>query len=384
MQDPSASTTSLSSEPFYPRLLRTKPAKFPDESDFSQLGEAAESWELSPDKLTLTLKIRQGMKWDARPPTSGRLLDANDVVFSWNKFKAVNAGATRPSPTTPRLPPEVPIESMTATDDKTVVMKLHAPYASILPLQTARDLLYIGPKESDGGFDPRKDVRGHGPFTLEEYVPSSRFVWKKNPDYYLKDRPFVDRVEVPIVTDQAQRAAQFRAGNIHTDVMRREPEQRSSACKQQLPDTLLIQEPIATTASPSPVLTFGWEQASVFRDQRLRQALSMMVDRDAYADVIENRADFRKNGIELAGEDQHGACRRGWGDYYLDPSDIKEFGPNAQYLSLNLAEAKKHARRRGSSRTASNSTSASRRAGTVLSTRRQVAAPRRASSPMAA
>ena len=39
----------------------------------------------------------------------------------------------------------------------------------------------------------------------------------------------------------------------------------------------------------------------------------------------------RRNGI-IAG---------GWGDYWLDPTDAKEFGPNAKYLDLNMAEAKK-------------------------------------------
>jgi peptide/nickel transport system substrate-binding protein len=335
--DPSGSTVSLASEPFYSRLLRFKAVKFPEEPDGSSQGEVAESWEISPDKLQITMKIRPGMKWDSRTPTSGRILDASDIVFSWNKFKSVNAGAAA-LVYNASTSPEAPIESVTATDERTILVKLHQPNASIIPLLSARDLLYVGPKESDGGFDPKTTVRGHGPFVLEEYVPSARFVWKKNPDYYLKDRPFIDRVEVPIVSDQAQRVAQFRAGNIHTDVLAAS-QNEVVTMKRQLPEVLMLQDG-NFPASPSPVLTFGWEQASQFRDLRLRQALSMMIDRDAYIDVIDNRDAFRKEGIELPVV-ANSVIPAGWGDYALNPADTKEFGPNARYLTLDLAEAKK-------------------------------------------
>ena len=335
--DPSASTVSNSSEPFYPRLLKLKAVKYPDEPDGSSEGEAGETWEIAPDKLQITFKLRQGMKWDARAPTNGRALDAHDVVFSWNKFKSVSAGAAALAYHAENAP-ESPIESMTATDDRTVVVKLHHPYASIIPMLSARDLLYIAPKESDGGFDPRTTVRGHGPFLLEEYVPSSRFVWRRNPDFYVKGRPFIDRVELPIISDQAQRLAQFRAGNVFTDVFAAS-QQEVVGMKREIPDVMLVQDG-NFPASPSPVLTFGWEQGSQFRDQRLRQALSMMIDREAYIDVIDNRENFRKDGLELPVA-LNTVVPAGWGPYWLDPADAKDFGPNAKYLSLDLAEAKK-------------------------------------------
>ena len=260
--DPGATTANYSADPFYPRLLRSKPFKYGEDPDGSSLGETAESWEVSPDKLQITFRIRQGMKWDARAPTSGRAIDAQDVIFSWNKFKAVNAGAAA-IVYNANTSPDVPVESMTAVDDKTIAVKLHQPYASIIPLFAAHDLFNIGPRESDGGFDPKTTVRAHGPYILDEYVPSARFVWKKNPDFYIKDRPFIDRVEVPIVTDQAQRAAQFRAGNIYTDIL--PPQNEIVSTKKQLPDVLMLQDG-NFPATSSPVLTFGWEQASQFRD----------------------------------------------------------------------------------------------------------------------
>src|SRR5581483_10394022 len=56
----------------YARLLKFKSGKTPAEPDGSVVGEMAESYEIAPDKLSVTLKLRQGVKWDPRPPTSGR------------------------------------------------------------------------------------------------------------------------------------------------------------------------------------------------------------------------------------------------------------------------------------------------------------------------
>jgi peptide/nickel transport system substrate-binding protein len=338
LADPSASTVANSSEPFYPRLLRFKTFKHPQAADGSSEGEVAQSWEMTPDRLQLTLKVRPGMKWDARAPTNGRVLDANDIVFSWNKFRTVNSAAAA-IVYNANTAPEAPIASLTATDASTIVIKLQQPNASLLPLLSARDIFYVGPKEMDGGFEPKTTVRGHGPFILDEYVPASRFVWKKNPDYYQKDvGPNLERVEIPIISDNAQRQAQFRAGNVFTDVLAASPDQ-IVAMKKALPQTVLLQE-ASFLPTPSPIMTFGWESGSQFKDQRLRQALSMLIDRETYIDVLDNRENFRKDGLEVPVA-INTVIPAGWGDYWLDPTKQREFGPNAIYLSHNVAEAKK-------------------------------------------
>jgi ABC-type transport system substrate-binding protein len=173
---------------------------------------------------------------------------------------------------------------------------------------------------------------------LEEYVPSARFVWRKNPDYYVKDRPFVDRVEIPIVSEQATRLAQFKAGNIYSDVLTGS-QQDIVPTKRDHPALNMIQADRLTTQG-AWMFTFGWEEGSAFRDTRMRQAASMMVDREAYVDVIDNRQAFARDGIDLPFA-FNTVITAGWGDYWLDPTNEKEFGPNAKYLHFDLPEAKK-------------------------------------------
>jgi ABC-type transport system substrate-binding protein len=330
---------SMSAAYAYPRLVKYGVTKYPKEYDNSFVGDMAESWEISPDHMTITFKIRQGVKWDARPPTSGRLWDAQDVVKSWEKFTTVNPGRSSYAYDATSAP-TAPILSLTAPDTKTIVVKLREPDASAIPLLAGTTFSPM-PREFDGGFDARSTVRGHGPYVLEEYQPSTRFVWRKNPDYYVKDRPFIDRIEVPIVPEYATRLAQFKAGNIHTDVMGGNGGGQGDIVptKKEHPELLLAKVPSFATQA-SWMLQFGYEGNSPFKDVRMRQAASMLIDREGYIDVIDNRDGFKKDGLDLEVV-YNSIVSAGWTGFYLDPKDTKGFGDNAKYLTHNVTEAKK-------------------------------------------
>ena len=59
----------------YSRLVRYKAAKYPDLVQGDVEPDGAESWEMSPDGLTFTFKLRGNLKLDPRPPTNGRCND---------------------------------------------------------------------------------------------------------------------------------------------------------------------------------------------------------------------------------------------------------------------------------------------------------------------
>lgn len=319
----------------YPKLMKWTQGTYPKSADGAMEGYAAESYEISPDKLQITFKLRPTMKWDSRAPTNGRPLDAQDVVFSWNKFNQANLLRSNLIYDA-KSAPLAPGESITATDARTVVIKLRQPDSRVMPIFCAYDYLNLMPREADGGFDPKKDVRGAGPWMLENYTPSVGMNWKRNPDFYIKDRPFPDRIEAPIVPDHAQQLAQFKTGAIYTNVTTTADVLET---KRDAPGALL-QQGADFKAAGGGYVTFGWENGSPWADARLRQAVSMSIDKQAYADTIENRDTFRKQGIDLPVK-FNSIIYAAWNGYYLDPDNEKEFGPNAKYLQLNVAEAKK-------------------------------------------
>jgi len=322
----------------YARLLKFKSGKTPAEPDGSVVGEMAESYEIAPDKLSVTLKLRQGVKWDPRPPTSGREMTIDDIKFSWDKYGSANPGAPNMIYNATRSA-SAPVESMQTPDDKTIVFKLKSPNSLILTLiASPADGMYIMPKESgSGGFDPKNATRGTGPWLLDEYVPSARYTWKRNPNYYIKDRPFPDTLEVPIVSDAAQQLAQFRAGNIYTDVVQR-AQQNVIPTKKDVPQANLMLYPLFPV-SASPYIWFGYEGDSKFKDVRVRQAFSMLLDRDGYNETINNAQAFKDAGLDLP-TSRATIVGSGWTGYWLDPQG-KDFGDNAKYLQFNVAEAKK-------------------------------------------
>jgi ABC-type transport system substrate-binding protein len=326
----------------YPRTLKFATTKYPKPHDGGVEGDAMESWEISPDKLTVTMKLRQGMKWDPQAPTSGRTIDTRDILFSWEKFKKVNASSTNLAYDATKSPGAA-IETVTAPDDKTVVLKLKQPDGALLTLLAGWDQWYIMPRESEGGFDPKTTVRGYGPFFLDDHRPSAYTHWRKNPDYYVKGRPYYDRLERALVPDFSTRLAQFKAGNIHTDVVE-QTQDNVVQLKKDLPQALLILGSGGFGKAWSPTTAgnvyFGYEGNSIFKDVRMRQALSMAIDGEAFADVYENRANFAKDGLDNS-VSWNSALSPAWQGAWINPQDEKEFGPNAKYHKYNLPEAKK-------------------------------------------
>ena len=72
-------------------------------------GDVVESWELSPDKLTLTAKINSNAHFAPVAPVNGRSVDAKDVVFTWERHrKSSNQRSDFDNATNPAAPTRSP------------------------------------------------------------------------------------------------------------------------------------------------------------------------------------------------------------------------------------------------------------------------------------
>jgi ABC-type transport system substrate-binding protein len=305
--------------------------------------DIAESWEFAPDGLSIILKIRQGVKFHNKAPVNGRALDIDDVIFSWKRFEAKSSSRAGVANS---VSPAAPIISITASDARTVVMKLKEPIIHALGLFTSNATggTVILPKETDSSFDVRGDTIGTGPFYLSEYKPSQGFTFKRNPDYWDKDSALVDTVEKPIITEYAATLAQFKAGNIYTFGSYTSGPQITAddvlPTKRDEPRILVYKGPLSSAGIIGNRVGFGWlpEGKSPFLDERVRQAISLSWDRDLYLETFYNVKKFADQGLPLETR-WHTSLVASTPDGWLDPKS-KDFGPNAKYLGYQPGDEK--------------------------------------------
>jgi ABC-type transport system substrate-binding protein len=263
-------------------------------------------------------------------------LDTQDVVFSWDRHAA--KGTDR-SFLSNAANPNAPVLSVTAPDSRSIVFKLKEPVvfllAALTPTQTGKP--NIIPKETDSTFDIRQDMIGTGPFQLSKYTPTVGFTYKRNPDYWDKEWPLVDEIEVPVVLQYPQAMAQLgrshsRFAYSNTNTVRAED---IVPLKKDVPDILVYaSEPTATTVRS---LVFGWpptEANKPFKDERVRQAISMTWDRDAYVNAFNNSDKFQADGLPVTTY-WNSALPPAYGRWFLDPRG-KDFGPNSNTSSATL------------------------------------------------
>lgn len=307
------------------------------------LPDIAESWETSPDGLQITMKIRQGVKWHNKAPVNGRAMDMDDVLFSWKRFEAKYSGRTGVANS---ASPDAPVLSLTATDSKTISIKLKEPLVYALGLfypGTSGQSVIIVPKETDSTFDPRGEMIGTGPWYLSNYMPSVGFTLKRNPDFWDNDWALMDTVEQPIISEYATALAQLKAGNIYMFGQSGAPRIRQEdilPLKREEPRISLYLGDLLVSGNAGHFM-FGWlpEGRTPFLDERVRQAISMSLDRDLFVDTFSNVQKFAAEGVSIdtRWNSSLDATYEGW---WLDPKS-KDFGPNARYFQHNTAEAKK-------------------------------------------
>jgi peptide/nickel transport system substrate-binding protein len=320
----------------YGTLLRERPGTLEPAQGIID-GDLAESWEFSQDGLQMTMKLRQNAKWHNRPPINGRTIDVDDVVFSWKRYeeKAPLASLLANSKS-----PDSPVLSVTAPDSRTIAVKLKEPvvyvsnYFASMGSFTGQVIMY--PKETDSTFDNRVEANGHGPFMVTSYQPSVGFTMRRHADYWDKDYALIDQIDMPIVIEYAAQLAQFKAGNMYyfgairaEDVL---PTKR---------DEPRLDLYATDTAATSQVVTFGQlpERTSPFLDERVRQAVSMSLDRDLMNAVKYYVNEYKAEGLPVETR-WNSHLPASWDGWWIDPRD-KDFGPNGKFFEYNVAEAKK-------------------------------------------
>jgi peptide/nickel transport system substrate-binding protein len=299
----------------------------------------AESWEFSPDKTQITFKLRQGVKWQNKPPVSGRAFDSSDVVATIKRYGSL--ASNNRAANINEFNPNAPIMSVTAPDAKTVVYKLKEPTSYImqrLAVMITGEIGAVYPRETGAGFDPRLDQIGTGGFILDKWEPSIGLTYKRNPDYWDKDEPRIGTLEVPIIPGNAYATglSAFKTGQVYTFVVRADDQVKT---KKDVPDLNMFQQ-FLSQASVNQTIGFGWLpfgsfQKSPFLDARVRQAFSLSEDRGLTIDTIYNVDKFEADGLPV--ETYFYSSIGHVPGVHLDPRN-KDFGPEAKWYAPDASQ----------------------------------------------
>ena len=81
------------------RLLKHKAGPSIPPGSFILEGDLAESWT-QPSETTYVFRLRKGVRWHPKPPTNGRELTADDVVYSMDRFRHLTSNPQTSSTST--------------------------------------------------------------------------------------------------------------------------------------------------------------------------------------------------------------------------------------------------------------------------------------------
>ncbi len=322
--DPYGNTSFLTKEfaAFaYSRLYKFKTGPGIAAGSVRPTPDIASRAEASPDGLKWTITLRPGVKFHDRAPVSGRAVTTDDVKYSWGR-----------ATTTPNAAQLDFVAKAEFPDPQTAVFTLKAPNVAFLDALADTNLLWIMPVESDGRFDPAKTAIGSGPWMLESYTPSVGHKWKKNPAWYETGFPLMDGVDVAIIPEYANRLTQFRAGN--TDATGLAAADLIDL-KQQNKDVILS----GVLSRQASYIYFDSDPGSPWRDERVRQAVSMALDRDALNDLAYEVKKLRNAGLDVINA-WNNVIPAGMTRFWLDPQSA-DHGETGKYFKFAPDEAKK-------------------------------------------
>ena len=213
-------TFDASSKPIYNRL-----AEF-DRGTTNVKPGLAESWEISPDGMEVTFKLRKGVKFHTTAYfTPTREFNADDVIFtfarqwkkdnSWNQYTAGISWEYFNGMDMPAL-----LKDIVKVDDYTVKFVLTHPeapfianmamdFASIVSAEYAAKLEADGKKEMIN-----QQPVGTGPFSFVDYQKDAVIRYKAHPDYW-EGKQAIDDLIFAITTDASVRTQKLKAGECH-------------------------------------------------------------------------------------------------------------------------------------------------------------------------
>jgi len=265
----------------------------------------AESVDIATDGMSVTLKLRQGVKFH-----DGTDFNAEAVKINLETVIAANVPGSTPLQS---------IESYDIIDDHTLKINLKSFDATFLmSLAQSGVAVMISPTALAKPTTPENAGKDHlvgtGPFLFDSWSLDQNIIMKKNPNYWQEGRPYLDEIEIRNIADYTVSVMAFKAGEVDM-VESIDPAQYNELKEQGY--TVGIPEGLAFVFS---FRVANADPDSPFAIKEVREALWYAVDRESLVYGL------GKGTYNVA--DQLAAPQQGW---YIEDY------PNRQY---NLDKAK--------------------------------------------
>ena len=256
-----------------------------DEADFAEVaGGAAESWEVSPDGLTFTFTMRDGLTF-----ASGAPVTAEDAAFSLQRVVKLGKSPafilTQFGWTADNVE-----ENVRATDERTLELKISEPFAPTLVLNALsagvgavveKAVVLANEKDGDLGHDwLRSNSAGAGAFILRAWQPNEAIVLEANDNFYL-GAPELKRIIYRHVPEATAQRLMLERGDV--DIARLLGAEQLDALEAN-PDIEI------EMAQKATVLYLGLnEKMPELADPKVQEAIRLLVDYDGIAGTILKR-----------------------------------------------------------------------------------------------
>ncbi|PHM28194.1 ABC transporter substrate-binding protein [Xenorhabdus budapestensis] len=245
----------------------------------------AEHWE-TKDNKTWVFHLRKGIKWSDGSPVT-----AHDVVFTWRRLvtpdtlspygsylvqaKVINAHDVLSGK---KKPEELAIKAL---DDATIEVSLERPKAGFLQMLEHPVMSTLSEKvvkKYGNKWTKPEFFVSNGPFKLSEWIVNEKIVGVRNPHYWDDKNTVINKVTYLPISDYKADLNRYLAGEI--DISNGGPTDFFPTLKKQLGDQFHI----------TPIMSVYYYLFNIrkppFNDIRVRQALTLALDRDVIADRV--------------------------------------------------------------------------------------------------
>ena len=244
----------------------------------------AESWEVSDDGLTYTFTLREDIAW-----SDGEPLTAEDFVFSFRRLMNPETAAEYAYLQYPILNAEainsgdMSVEELgvEAVDERTLEITLERPtpyFIGALTHYTAFPIPEHLIEEHGEDWVKIGNIATNGPYVPIDWVPGSHVTTEKNPAFHDADNVSIEGVKFFVLEDQSAALKRYRAGEF--DILTDIPKDQYAWMQENLPG----QARVAPFAGLYYYVVNNQEPP--FDDARVRQALSMAINREVIGPQI--------------------------------------------------------------------------------------------------